>query len=178
MTRLIIATLIIGLVAFGIYRIYRYYVPEKLSEAIMEDRIPEYLPEKMKANARAMRKIMDENADEVVAYLDHNEVSVQEVSAFIDDVKYREVETLVKKSKEEAFDDPNEAFDFIKQNFDFGDLPVENFRDDFIEYYDKGKFKLAVTYFEINKDQMQAMFPVVKETLKKMLEEKSESTGK
>lgn len=169
MKKLVLGIIVISLVAVGVFYVYNRYVIQHVSEAIIQEEIPDVVPENLKRNALSLKKDLSRNSDDIVEYLHQNEVPLEEFNSLIDKVEYYEVQKFLERVKSKEFSNANEAFDFISQSFDFGDIPLENFRDDFVRNYDNEKFDQFARYFERNSDQMQMMFPLAKETLKKLL---------
>lgn len=169
MKKISIALLMIALVMIGAFYVYDRFVIDQFSEAIIEEDIPKVVPDNLKKNALSLKKDLSKNSDNIVEYLHKNQVSLEEFNALIDNVEYYEVEKFMERVKTKQFENPEQAFDFISRSFDFGDIPLDSFKDDFIRNYDNEKFDQFVLYFENNKDQMQMMFPLAKETLKKLL---------
>lgn len=171
MKKLILFLIIISLIIIGIFYIYERYFISHLSDAIIEEEIPEVVPENFRENAVVLKRELSQKSDVIAKYLHQNDVPLTDFITLIDNVEYYEVEKFMHNVKSEKFKNANQAFDFIAQYFELSDVPIEDFRDDFVKHYDPEKFKELLNFFEQNKKQAPMMFPVAKETFKKLITE-------
>jgi len=175
----IISTLfiiVLLLAAFGFYY-YAVLLPRKLSEAVIhEDKeIPRTLPEKYRKKVEAIRQeVKHTSTERVITYFESKEVTFEDVLTFIDQIDANDIEKAASKIDTSVFESPGQVFDTLIAHFDFKDIPVENFREDFIGNVDKHKIGIAMQYYHDNKEQLPLLLPMAKQTLKKVLIKKKE----
>ena len=174
MKRIILTLIVISLISVGVFYIYDRFLITQFSEAIIKEDIPEVVPERFRNNAMMLKKELNENSDAIANYLLQNDVPLEDFNVLIDNIEYYEVEKFMENIKHDKFKNPNQAFDYITQHFELNNFPIENYRDDFVKNYDPQRFTQFLSFFEDNKKQAPMMFPIAKETLKKLLAEEYE----
>ncbi len=169
---LIILILVIG----GAFYYYFNILPERLSHALITDDTSKPLPQKIIKKGKSMGIDVLDQPEKVREILVKKKLDTREVVEFVDKIEYKQVEEFMEKTKSHEIDSAEMAFNFLKENIDFGDFPIDDFKDEFHRYYDSEKMNAAMEFYEKNKEQMPVLYPVVKQTIIKYLEKLSDST--
>ena len=138
---------------------YYYFVvlPENISNALLGGN-EKPIPQKIIEKGESLGLDVEKDPGKIVRKLEDNNINIEEIKE------------LIEKAKQSDLDSAEIAFQFLKDNFDFGDFPIDSFKNEFHQYFDQKRFEKAMDFYEKNKDQMPIIYPVLKESLIKYLE--------
>ncbi len=136
----------------------------------MEDDIPEMVPANVRQKAQLVRKRVATRTEDIRSYIKENEVPKEDVQSALDRIQFRDVRRFLESAKAQNITEPNAIFDHAVMSFSLQNLPVENYRNDFVSHYKQGQLEKTIAYFESHEDDIRLMFPVMKEMAKSMLD--------
>jgi hypothetical protein len=169
MKKLIIFLLILGAMAWLAHRAWYSYLPKQAAKIIVTDELPTFFPEPLREKVKFVQQEVSDHSETMKKFIEKNDIPEEDVFAVIDRIKYKDLENFVQKAKASEYENADQLYDHIIKEFRLGKLPVESFRDEFRDAYQQEKLEKAVAYFDKNKNDIQFMFPTMKEMAKSLI---------
>jgi|GEM_PF-2436000 len=165
-TILILLLLIIG----GALYYYFVMLPEKLSTALIHEGQSEPIPQKIIEKGKSIGLEVKEDPKDIIKKLNEKNTNIDELKDFVRSVEYDQVEKFLKDASKQELDSSELAYQYLRENFDFGDFPIDSFESEFNQYFEPERLNDALDFYERNKNQMPVIYPMLKETFIKYLD--------
>lgn len=169
MRKLLVLVLIVGALGWLAHHVWYSFLPKKAANLIVADELPSFFPAPLREKVRYVQQEVSDHSETVREFISKNEIPEEDVFDAIDRIRYKDVENFVQKAKARQYENADQLYDHIIREFDLRNLPVENFRDEFRNNYQQEKLDKAIAYFEKNKNDIQIMFPTMKEMAKSLI---------
>jgi hypothetical protein len=179
MKKLIVWTIvIIMLIGIGGFVFYRYYLPDMVVSAMVEDDLPAFVPERVKAKIEKIKVPVNKGAEAVIAQIHTSDVTLEQIFKAIDQTDEEQVNTALDELQETKITNTDQAFNLFKKHFR-ADFDVEIFREPFNKNVDMAMIKKARGYAESYRNDEAMDTEMAKAVIKKiLLQKEKEYRGK
>ncbi|MCC5930199.1 MAG: hypothetical protein JJU28_13205 [Cyclobacteriaceae bacterium] len=169
MRKLFILIFVVGVLALLARHAWYTYLPKKAAELMVREEAPAFFPEPLREKVKFVQQEVSEHTETMRKFIEKNDIPEEDVFAVIDRIRYKDLENFLQKAKARQYENADQLYDHIIGEFRLGNLPVESYRDEFRNTYQQEKLERAIAYFERNKNDIQIMFPTMKEMAKSLI---------
>jgi hypothetical protein len=150
MKRFFLVLIIVCLVIWAAgYAFYRLYLPDIIAKALVSDDTPSYIPRRIMNKVDELRAPVNKGADQMVAEMKRNNISLAEVLEVVDNTNEDEAYSFLAELNESNPNDPNDVFDIAKKHLK-ADFDVEIFREPFVKNVNMKSIRKAMRYANLN----------------------------
>ena len=165
---------VIGLIVIftaGGFIFYRFYLPQIVANAIVDDHTPAYVPQFVEARMKKYKAPLNKGASQVIREIHKSNVSLEQILAAIDNTETREVYAALSEMEQFSPRTTDEVFDIAKKHVQ-ADFDVEVLRKPFNENVDMKMVKRALDYAGARAEEEAMDTEMAKAVFKKLLIQK------
>ncbi len=167
------------IILVGGWWVYSYWVPEMISEALVEGTtIPVIFPKEVKNKVNKHKKTLGKIAEEALQDIDSSQVSFNDLLLAIDEVKKKEIEKALQEINTKKPSTTNEIFNIAQKNITVTAFDPEIFRKTFNTYATTDKINRVINYIDNNNVMDDLDVNISRAVLKKILIQKKAEIDK
>ena len=167
------ALVVLALVSFGGYYLYKTYITDMVVQAVTADSLPDYIPKRIQSRIEVIGTPINKGAEAMLQQMHTSRVPMEDMLAVIDATTEEQIYALVDELSTVRPKTTDEVFTIAKKHIST-DFDPEVFRKTFNDHITIQQIRKALFYASQNRKTHDLDFSTAKAIAKKILLEKEE----
>ncbi len=127
---------------------YKYFLPGYLADVIMQDSIPQFIPDSYKEKVKNIHEPLNKYNKQILEVADSLDLSLDQVLQIIESIDPNEVLKVYHLLENKNIEDSDEVFSLIEQNITIKDVNIKSYQQLFNKYATPARINRGLRYAE------------------------------
>ncbi len=176
MNKIFFFLVVLAVLAFGGYALYRAVVPDLIAGVTVSESLSNYIPKRLKARVEAIKNPINKGTEAMIEQMHASEIPLEKVLHTVDNITEDQAYAFLDEVTKTQPATTDEVFDIAKKHFP-ADFNPEVFREPFNAHFKIRQIRNAVEYANENRKFNDVELTTAKAILKNILIEKEKEIG-